>query len=222
MDNSNNVYKIISERFINKLARINQTADLSFKTLNSQTLKNFILKAQLLGYKIEEYDDSYVVYNNKTITVLSTHKFKVVNGNGLFSDSYSNNIDLSQINMVDNNTLEKAFLRCKSKEIKLNNINTSNVKSMQSMFNSCSIGKLDLSSFNTSKVTDMSYMFWHGNWGYVDLSSFIIKEDCNTKYMFSSECVGKLRLPFDSYSANRIKDEIHTNSSIEIVGKHYE
>ena len=122
---------------------------------------------------------------------VSSNGIKIKSLQGVFSERYIRNIDVSDLDVSECKSLLQTFDCGNAGSGGASSINmlgwdTSNVTNMQGMFaGQTSLSSVDLSSFNTSNVTDMSSMFWwNRQLTTLDLSNFDTRNVTNMSSMF--------------------------------------
>lgn len=192
---------IITKDFIQKnfsRDNINKLSNLGFKTLSEKELNKFILKAKLIGYKITNIEDgeTYIVYSDANIIVVSKNKFKILDGENMFLYKAFKSIDLSQVDLSEVFNLTCMFSCCNIKNIRIADINiTSKACKMVNMFSEAKIDKLEIVDFSVDAVVDkLSNMFNISQIKELTIINFNNKQIKGLSNMFGDSKIKKLEI----------------------------
>ena len=219
------------ERLKSAKANIKTAIEAKGVTVGDGTLDTYSAKIDEIpsGVDISEYFDENIEFDykedtgcwTKLVKKLPTLTFNGTNCSSMLRAFKGNELDLSNFDTSNVNTMDYMFASCNSlTTLDISNFDTSKVTRMEDMFSQCkSLTSLDLSSFDTSSVTDMNSMFYGCSLlTSLNLSSFKISKVRNMSGMFSYSSLVTLDLSsFGETNATFMNYMFQSCSSLETL-----
>ena len=157
----------------------------------------------------------------KSINLLNINTTHVIEMSNMFRNISSIELDLSDFDTSNVESMWEMFSESKLKTIKgLEYFDTSKVTSMNNMFSYSELEQIDVSNFDTSNVTDMRRMFGNNKViKIIGLENFNTSKVTDMIWMFSNSLIKELDLSnFDLTNANLSQIFIYARTEVVYSG----